>query len=612
MPISHDHSLLSVAARLPSRQAQYYPTSASSNSIRVVPNLRTTKRHGLVRRLRLSRRAAAQRRTPAPLATSPAPTRWHSEGRAMTGDNPKKLRKGLLPRIRVAHASDLNPVAVLITKALIELPARFREHKPVNPDAQKGMNAEAAPKSALAEDVRWYGRWMRDEAQKRIGHLYPKGPNGETVIAWLWARTVKCPNPACGAQMPLVRSFALSTKQGKEAWVQWVQPVVDAAAKTVRFAVRNGTPAEAERVTIARGTKMGRGANFACIVCGTAPDDSHIKAEGMASRMGAALMAVVAEGRNGREYLDPETVPAPQPTVQPETGTLDAELPDDPRNIWCKQYGLTTYANLFTPRQLVALTTFSDLVGEARALALQNASGDAAYADAVATYLAFAVDKAANLWSSITTWMSDRGALRETFARQAIPMAWDFAESNPFSEAGGNISMFLEKIEDVLSEAPKVVGGECQQLDAATSMGFANSVMVSTDPPYYDNIGYADLSDFFYVWLRRSLRKLYPDLFSTLLTPKAQELIATPYRFEGSKEKARRFFEEGLGKVFRNLHAAENTAYPMTVYYAYKQAESEHGGGNGELVSASTGWETTAPGTDGHRFPYQRHMARAD
>jgi putative DNA methylase len=303
-----------------------------------------------------------------------------------------------------AHASDLNPVAVLITKALIELPAKFRDHKPVNPDAQQGMRAEAAPRSALADDVRWYGRWMRDEAYKRIGHLYPRGTNGETVIAWLWARTVKCPNPACGAQMPLIHSFWLSTRQGAQAWIE---PVVNHAEKTVRFEVRQGTPTAEQRAAIARGSKTGRGANFACLVCRTAPDESYIKSEGMQGRLGAMLMAVVAEGSTGRIYLPPHVAYDVSVPEAPDLGGLTAELPDDPRNIWCKQYGLRTWADLFTPRQLVALTTFSNLVGEARSLVLVQCGGDSAYADAVATYLALAASKSADYWSSLCMWRSD-------------------------------------------------------------------------------------------------------------------------------------------------------------------------------------------------------------
>ncbi len=524
-----------------------------------------------------------------------------------------------------AYASDLNPVAVLITKALIEIPPKFAGKPPVNPDARRKMIAGSyRGAQGLAEDVRYYGKWMRDEAERRIGHLYPKvrvtaemakgrddlkGLAGKelTVIAWLWARTVKCPNPACGAMMPLVRSFWLSTKKGKEAWVE---PIVDKGAKAVRFAIGTGKgkPPEAP--------KTGRGAAFRCLVCGQSAGEDAIRAEFQKKKNGAVLMAVVAEGKGGRVYLSPsadqaeiaaKAKPKWMPTEEMNTAT--------PNLVSGRGYGITHWREIFTPRQLVALTTFSDLVGEARERVLKDARasgmaddnkgidegglGATAYADAVATYLAFAVDKGANIWSSITSWMSDRGAFRETFARQAIPMVWDFAEANPFSDAGGNTSTFVERAADTLEFLIDGSEGFAKQLDATAAINGVPSPVVSTDPPYYDNIGYADLSDFFYVWLRRSAGKIYPQVFSTLLVPKAQELVATPYRFNGSKEKAQRFFEEGLGKAFAQMRQAHNSGYPLTVFYAFKQAEEEDNEDDSPESSSglvSTGWETMLEG----------------
>lgn len=480
-----------------------------------------------------------------------------------------------------AHASDLNPVAVLINKALIELPAKFRVHKPVNPDAQKGMKAEAAPKSALAEDVRWYGRWMRDEAYRRIGHLYPKGPNGETVIAWIWARTVRCPNPACGARMPLVRSFALSTKKGKEAWVE---PSVDHAACTVRFEVRHGLGAP-------EGTRQ-RGASK-CLICGNLASDEDVRQQAIKFGLGDVPLAIVCEGRSGRTYYPFPQDMVPNDVPEVDTSALQAQMPDNPRWFSPPSYGLSTYADLFTPRQLVALTTFSDLICEARALVLQDSGGDAAYADVIATYLAFGLSKASSRNCTLAIWESGMDRLAGAFGRQAVPMTWDYAETNPLAGAGGDIAGTVESVCEVLERLSlsHVKIGEVVQRDAAASMS-QSPVVIATDPPYYDNVGYADLSDFFYVWLRRTLSTLYPDLFSTLLTPKAQELIATPSRFEGSKEKSRQFFEAGLGRAFLNMRAIENPAYPMTLYYAYKQAE----GSNGDSATASTGWETMLQG----------------
>ncbi len=488
-----------------------------------------------------------------------------------------------------AHASDLNPVAVLINKALIELPAKFHGHRPVNPDARNGIKAQAASRSALAEDVRWYGRWMRDEAWKRVGHLYPKGPKGESIIAWLWARTVKCPNPACGAQMPLARSFWLSTRKGKETWAE---PTIDrtTAPPTIRFRIAMGTDAR-------EGTVNRLGAK--CIVCGTAAAFNHIRAEGKAGRMKAQLLAIVVDQQRGRGYLSPDEAHIAAAHQVTPAWMPNFELPHNPRDFKTPNYGMHTFADLFTSRQLATLATFSGLVNEARLLALSHSHGDQAYADAVATYLAFAVDKAIDRNTTLCAWEPKMDRMRGTFARQALPMVWDYAETNPFANAGGDLQGTIQSLCEVLDDLGQGLPGTVRQLDATAAVDGTVHPLISTDPPYYDNVGYADLSDFFYVWLRRSIGNVYPDLFSTLLTPKRQELVATPYRFEGSKEEAKRFFEEGLGRAFARMREAQHPDYPLTVYYAFKQAESEgdgNGRGDGAIVSASTGWETMLEG----------------
>src|SRR5690606_26914784 len=426
-----------------------------------------------------------------------------------------------------SHASDLNPVAVLINKAMIEIPPKFAGRKPVGPvpagEKQTRMAEDWSGARGLAEDVRRYGHWMREEAQKRIGHLYPqveitaemartrpdlKPYVGQklTVIAWLWARTVRSPNPAySNVQVPLASTFLLSTKAGKEAWVE---PVVEGSQ--YRFEVKVTDGKRKPPVSAKMGTKLARGANFRCLVSDTPVEPDYIKAEGVAGRMGQRLMAVVAEGQRGRVYLSPDDAmqalaESAQPTWRPDT-----PLPDDPRNFWTLSYGLSKFGDLFTPRQLVALNTFSDLVAEAREKVRADAvksgmaddgrgldaggDGATAYAEAIAIYLAFAIDKVSNISSSIASWMSDRGAFRETFARQAIPMTWDFAESNPFADAGGSLATAIDKGVMALDWMP-CGAGAAVQADAA-SQSISTGKVVSTDPPYYDNIGYADLSDF--------------------------------------------------------------------------------------------------------------------
>jgi putative DNA methylase len=514
----------------------------------------------------------------------------------------------------VSYASDLNPVAVLINKAMIEIPPKFAGRPPVNPESRKNpgfIEREWRGAQGIAEDVRYYGQWMRDEAEKRIGHLYPKievtaemaktRPDlkpyvGQklTVIAWLWARTVKSPNPAFAhVDVPLASTFMLSTKAGKEAYVE---PVIE--GDSYRFTVKVGKPKNAE--AISKGTKLARGANFRCVMSETPLTGDYIKSEGAAGRMGARLMAIVAEGDRGRVYLTPtqemeDAARKAQPTWKPET-----PLPDDPRNFWTVQYGLTKFGDLFTPRQLVALTTFSDLVQEARELAKRDAviagipdggrgldaggSGMEAYGDGVAVYLSFLVNQVANHSSSICGWNSANAQMRSVFARQAIPMVWDFAESNPFCDSSGSFANLHERQVKGLLILGDGAPGSATQADA-NSQVISMGKVVSTDPPYYDNIGYADLSDFFYVWLRRSLKSSFPTLFATLSVPKAEELVATPYR-HGGKDNAEVFFLSGMTQAMHRLTEQAHRGFPVTIYYAFKQSESES-----ETGTVSTGWE---------------------
>ena len=501
-----------------------------------------------------------------------------------------------------AYASDLNPVAVLITKALIEIPPKFADKPPVHPGGQTSRHWHGA--KGLAEDVRYYGKWMRDEAEKRIGHLYPKvklpkeyGGREATVIAWLWARTVKCPNPACGAQMPLVRSFALSTKRGKQAWVE---PVVE--GNQYHFEVRTGEGKPRE------GTVNRRGAM--CLCCGSPVPFDHVRAEGKAGRMGQRLLAIVAEGNRGRIYLPPDEVHKAIAVEGKPKWRPDAELQGKCR-VSVPLYGMNTFGDLFTSRQLVALTTFSDLVMEAREKIIEDATeagmpddgivlnnggvGAAAYADAIATYLGFAIDKGANYWSSLCAWHSGRDIVMSTFARQALPMVWDFTEANPFSSSSGNLLLGISQAAQMLDKVPASLKALTRQLDATATIDGVNHPLICTDPPYYDNICYADLSDFFYVWLRRCLNNVYPDLFSTVLSPKSQELVANQYHFDNDKKRARRFFEEGLTKAFKNWRKASHPNYPMTIFYAFRQSE-KNVEEVGENNAVSTGWETMLDG----------------
>ena len=482
----------------------------------------------------------------------------------------------------VAHGSDLNPVAVLITKALIELPAKFAGQPPVHPRDGDGRLAVESWRNAqgLAEDVRYYGAWMRDEAERRIGHLYPQStlPDGRTatVIAWIWARTVTCPNPACQATMPLVRSFWLGKKKGKEAWVR---PVVE--GREVRFEIGHESSGPPVEGTVGRTGAI-------CLVCNTPVPLAHVRAEGKAGHMGVQLMAVVADGDRQRIYLPPDPAHRKAADVARPEGAPETELPEQALGFRVQGYGMTRHSDLFTSRQLTALCTLSGLVGEARERVIEE-TGEPGYADTVATYLALGVSRLADIQNSLCRWENSRSQVRNLFTRQAVSMLWDFAEGGLFSGAAGDFGVSLGSIASTLEDLPAHGCGIVEQRDATAPQPDA-SVVASTDPPYYDNVGYADLSDFFYVWLRRSLAPVYPDLFSTMLTPKAAELVANPFRSGGNKVKADQRFEEGFERAFSNLRKAVDPAFPLTVFYAFKQSEHDESG------VASTGWETMLAG----------------
>ena len=514
-----------------------------------------------------------------------------------------------------AHASDLNPVAVLINKAMIEIPPRFARRPPVNPEARARKSVagrEWRGAAGLAEDVRYYGKWMRDEADRRIGHLYPKAlitpqmvearPDLEryqgrelTVIAWLWARTVPSPNPAFPhVQVPLVSTFMLSTKKGKEAYVE---PLLE--GDRYRFEVRVGEPADLSAAKA--GTKLGRGANFRCLVSGSPMGSLHIRNAGQAGNMDARLMAVVAEGDRERVYLSPTQEMESAAATAAPSWTPDVAFFEHALGFRIGGYGLEKWTQLFTPRQLVALSTLSDLVAEGTERVRRAAivagipddgapldgcgTGARAYAEAVGVNLAFAVDRCADFSNACTRWVSGNQKVMNLFGRQAIPMTWDYPEAAPLSSSVGGFVPATEFIAKCLGLLPARSPGLATQQDAtATTVG--DSWLTSTDPPYYDNVGYADLSDFFYVWLRRSLRSVFPDLFATVTVPKAQELVATPCR-HGGRIEAEHFFLSGMSRAIARLAEQVHPAFPASIYYAFKQAEATDDTG-----VSNTGWET--------------------
>ena len=508
-----------------------------------------------------------------------------------------------------AYGSDLNPVAVMIGKAMIEIPPKFKDREPVHPgprDRNHYRNAEG-----LAEDVKHYGEWMREQAFERIGHLYPQvdlpkenGGGKATVIAWIWSRTVPSPDPAFGdVQVPIASSFLLSSKAGKEAWIE---PIVDKAAKTISYRIRKGGTKE-EIAAAKVGTKAGR-AVFRCVFSDAPISGDYVDKEAAKGNMSQVLIAIVAEGVRRRIYVSAdsrEQLAAIKSSLRVSERMDMSHLQGPCRGTFAsnaqgRRYGFNVFKDYFTDRQLVALNTFSDLVHEARAEIEGDAlaaglsddstplrdggTGAKAYAEAVSVYLAFGISKLTNLGSTITSWMSDRGALRETFARQAIPMVWDFAEANCFSNSGGNWSTPIDKIRMAVADLPASSPGSIRQV-SASDVTYSPNTVISTDPPYYDNIGYADLSDFFFCWMKPLIRPVYPDLFGVLTTPKSEELVATPYR-HGGKEAAESFFLDGMSKAIAGMARRTSPDYPATIYYAFKQSEIAQEG------VSSTGWAT--------------------
>jgi putative DNA methylase len=521
-----------------------------------------------------------------------------------------------------AYASDLNPVAVLINKALIEIPPRFAGHPPVGPKPEDikgdglGLNHAWQGAKGLAEDVRRYGAWMRREAFKRIGHLYPKVHitaemarerndlknhvgRDLTVIAWLWARTVKSPNPAFShVDVPLVSSYVLASKPGTEAYLQ---PVI--AGDKYKFVVKMGVPPKEE----ANGTKIkGKGSNFRCLVSNSPIEGAYIKSEGMKGRIGQKLLGIIAEGQIGRFFLSPTTEAEEVNKLILPQWKPEIEISGTTQYLGCKPYGMSKFSDLFTTRQLVALNTISDLINESRELIYRDAqvagmensedsldsggSGAKAYSEAVGVYLGMVLSRMADRHSCLCRWDPNPSGyapkIANTFGRQAIPMVWDFVEGNPFSSSSGNLSDASDWVAKVLDVSINSNGwGQAKQSDAQTQT-FSNLKFISTDPPYYDNVPYADISDFFYVWLRRSQNVVFPTLFSTVTVPKTEELVAFSYRHSG-KEAAETFFLDGMTQTIRNLAISAHPEAPITIYYAFKQSESEDASG-----TSSTGWVT--------------------
>ena len=496
-----------------------------------------------------------------------------------------------------AHAHDLNPIAVMINKAMIEIPPLFANRPPVNPNDRYSTLAESWKRAnGLAADLVYYGDLLKQKAYSRIGVAFPDyklpdvfGGDEGTIIAWIWYRTVICPNPICKRKMPLASSFYLSKKKGKEAWAE-----PSYSDETLHFKIHYSGKPTIESSVSRKGA--------ICPFCGSHIDFTYLRDESKQGRMIPCLAAVVVEGNKGRFYC--ESTPEQELSAQVQTPDEipTTSLPEQALGFRVQNYGIAEYRQLFTNRQNLALKTFIDLLPEISERIEHDAlssgfsnnhlglashgDGAFAYAQAICVYLSFVVDKLADIDSSLSTWINSIGAIRNTFARQALSMKWDFAEANPFSEATGCYSNMLTWVVKCLQELPAQPQGFADQIAAQQGSKLSN-IMISTDPPYYDNIGYADLSDFFYLWMRQGLREIYPELFNTLLVPKAEELIANPYRFKGDMDAAKKYFEDGMVEACCQMQKSSRDDIPITIYYAYKQTEADET--RNSLVSS--GWE---------------------
>lgn len=486
------------------------------------------------------------------------------------------------------RASDLNPVAVLITKALVELPPKFSGQHPIGPTEDHRLHQTDWPgASGLAEDVRRYSRWIDKQARDRIGSNYPtvalpseEGGGRTTVIAWIWARTVTCPNPACGATMPLLNSFVLSRRKNREAWLD---PVPNRSNGIVEFKVRRGLGCPTG------GTITRSGAT--CLVCEEPVSLRDVRAAAKTVGLGSQLLCTIGEGTRRRIYINADDQHIEASKIHVALPVLGTSLPKTALGFRVQGYGLTTHDQLFTARQIQTMTTFTDLVSKAHNKVISD-GGSEDYADAITTYLGLAIGRLANRGSSQCFWNPGRDTVEQVFARPALPMIWTYAEANPFSESSGNFLGQVDYIAQALKNVPAQGMASVSQLDARALHQANGSTIVCTDPPYYDNVPYADLSDFFYVWFRRCLQGIHPDIFSTILVPKAHELIAEPARHNGNWDAAAGFFEDGLGQSFENILAVQDDEYPFTVFYAFKQTE-DIADGTGRV---STGWETMLQG----------------
>jgi adenine-specific DNA methylase len=476
------------------------------------------------------------------------------------------------------YALEYNPVAILILKATLEYPQKFGKGKTT---VKTELCSVSNP---LIEDVKKWGQWVLEEAWKEIGKFYPSY-NGNNLVCYLWARTVKCQNPSCGVEIPLMRQFWLSKKKSQEIALKMF---VNKERKTIDFRVVRGK--DMASYDPSQGTT--RRATVLCPICGAGIDDKTLRREAKEGRMNQRLIAVVIDSpdRRGKEFKvvkdeDVRTFKEAEQYLNEKIKNWQWDfdpLPDEPLppvgtlGFRINRYGMNKWKDLFNNRQKLALITFVEKVRLAHEK-MTKEGYDPDYAKAVLAYLAIAVDRLASFNSTLALWVSEGGFIANTFTRQALPMIWDYAELNPFSGATGGWHSAMDWILRVIQHCSKLLNKPAFVVQGTSTRlpypdNFFDAIM--TDPPYYDNVPYSDLSNFFYVWLKRTIGDLYPELFSTPLTPKTQEIIMHPAMHGNDMTKAKRFFEDMITQSFQEIYRVLKPEGIATIVFAYKSTEA--------------------------------------
>lgn len=479
-----------------------------------------------------------------------------------------------------ACGADLNPVATIISKALTEIPDRFKGRQPIHggEGGQLQLNWEGA--EGLAEDIKFYGKLLTNQTYRKLKDLYPKFKEGDGTetdpVAWIWARTIKCPNPSCGGQIPLAASYDLTTKKGSEAWTE--PEIVDGK---LAFRIIH-SKREKEKTA-----KAGRTAVFKCPHCGETTTDAYVREYGKNNSFSNVMMAVVVDKDSKHSYFPATEEQIQAAGVHCNENVPHGELPLNTSNFTPPEYGLTDYADLFTERQKVFLSTVKELLEAIQLVVEKEAeesgfstdatplreggTGAFAYSQAIITYLAISVSKLLDRGSALTSWDSSAGGkIRNVFSRATMPMIWDFAETNPFSFSSGGLQKTIDAAADAVRTLPTGNSAKIFMRNAIEESGLKDTVLF-TELPYYDKAEYANLSDFFYVWLRYFLHDTWPSLFHTVLTPKDEEISTFAYRWGGDKEKAKEVYADQIRKASARMYEASSNDLPGVIVFQYRR-----------------------------------------